>query len=91
MPWSGNKWPAVAALAIVVAGLVASMALGAIPSDQGLKVWGYLLATVVYLLKGSLPPRRSSERPSKPPGAGGPLAILASGDAVGWLALELPW
>ena len=74
-PVSTPGWPRVAALAIVVGGLVATFAFKLVQGDAVAQLWGYVIALVVALFVRR-PPN------GKPPSAMWPVGVLAAGDVV---------
>ena len=75
------RWPAVAAMVVVVAGIVASIHLGALQGDQVHKMWAYFLATVVALLRPGVR-ASNSDRPPRPGDKLWPIGVLGSGELV---------
>ena len=76
------RWPAVVAMVVVVAGIVASIHLGALQGDQVHKMWAYFLATVVALLRPGSVRVSSSDRPPRPGDKLWPIGVLGSGELV---------
>ena len=85
-------WKSVALTAVVVSGLVATLALGKLSGPEAVELWAAVLATIVALSsKGALLRRRSQSHSEPPPPDARlwPIAILLSDDAVHVLAAVL--